>query len=81
VVSGGGLLPEIIVLAECIEPDREAVWEWFRESPIHPHGKTAMQLVQAGQGSAVIAFLQRILADSGSASGISGKPPAVGVVY
>ena len=70
-VLDGNLLPGIIALAERIEPDREAVAEWFREAPIHPHGKTAMQLVQAGQEGVVIAFLQWILADSGSAPDIS----------
>ena len=73
-IGGGDPLPEIIALAERVDPDRMAVWEWFLETPIRPHGKTAYELVQAGQGDVVIAFLQRILRDSGQVPGPPAKP-------
>ena len=79
--SDDGLLPGIIALAGRIEPDLHAVWEWFHETPIHPHGKTAMQLVRAGQGRVVMAFLQRVLVDSGRVESASQKPSAAGAAY
>ncbi len=57
------LMYEIICLADRVDPDPEAVREWFFETPLLLHGKTALELVHAGQGAAVIAFLRRILRD------------------
>lgn len=79
--SNDGLLPGILTLAERIEPDPHAVWEWFHETPIHPHGKTAMQLMRAGQGRVVMSFLQQVLVDSDSTAGASQKPSAAGAAY
>lgn len=55
------LLLRILALAERIEPDREAIWEWFFHTPIEPYGKTAYALGTDGQGDVVIAFLERAL--------------------
>lgn len=57
------LMQEIMCLAEHIDPDAVAVREWFFETPLSPHGKTALELMQAHQGDAVIAFLERIICD------------------
>ncbi|UQN69189.1 hypothetical protein L0Z11_16255 [Burkholderia multivorans] len=59
---------DVLALARCIEPDPAAVWAWFVGTPIHPYGRTAMELVQAGQGDAVLAFLRRALRDLAEAA-------------
>jgi len=58
------LLLHILALAERIEPDREAIWEWFFRTPISPYGKTAYELGSSDQGNAVIAFLESVLGDA-----------------
>lgn len=57
------LMREIIDLADRVDPDPEAIREWFFETPLLPHGKTALELVQANRGDTVIAFLTRTLRD------------------
>ena len=56
---------EIVALAVRIDPDRSAVREWFFETPLRTHGKTACELVQAGRSDVVVAFLEGILRDAG----------------
>ncbi|MGO4703249.1 hypothetical protein [Dyella sp. 2RAB6] len=58
------LLLHILALAERIEPDREAIWEWFFRTPITPFGKTAYELGIDDQGDAVLAFLERAVDDA-----------------
>jgi hypothetical protein len=58
------LIDEIFCLADHVEPDANAVREWFFETPLFPYGNTARELVQANRGDAVIAFLKRILRDA-----------------
>ncbi|MEO9078207.1 MAG: hypothetical protein ABI268_02745 [Rhodanobacter sp.] len=72
---------EIIGLADRVDPDPEAVWEWFFETPLLPHGKTARELVQADRGDAVVAFLTRTLRDidPGSRSVVSRAGPGLGI--
>lgn len=55
------LLLHILALAERIEPDRAAIWEWFFRTPISPYVKTAYELGIEDRGHAVIAFLERVL--------------------
>lgn len=55
---------EIMCLADRIDPDASAVQEWFFETLLMPHGKTACELLHADQGAQVIAFLTRILHDA-----------------
>lgn len=57
------LMHEIICLADRVDPDPEAVREWFFETPLFLHDKTAFELVQVDRGDAVMAFLRRILRD------------------
>ncbi|MEO7065504.1 MAG: hypothetical protein ABI114_01220 [Rhodanobacter sp.] len=59
------LMQEIMCLAKRVDPDATAVREWLFETPLLPHGKTALELMQANRGDAVIAFLKRILRDTG----------------
>lgn len=56
-------LLDVLFLADRIEADRSAVWEWFFRTPIWPHGSTAFELAQDGRGNEVIAFLGRILSE------------------
>lgn len=58
------LIYEIVCLADRVEPDADAVREWFFETPLFPYGNTARELVQANRGDAVIVFLKRILRDA-----------------
>ena len=58
------LLLHILALAERVEPDREAIWEWFFGTPIAPYGRTAYELGVSDRGDAVIAFLQRVIDDA-----------------
>lgn len=62
----GDLRREIFFLAERVDPDPEVIREWFFETPLLPHGKTAHELVQADQSAEVIAFLTRILQGIGA---------------
>lgn len=57
------LMYEIICLADRVEPDSEAVREWFFDIPLFPYSKTALELVHADLGDVVITFLRRILRD------------------
>jgi len=69
------LLLDILSLADRIEADRAAVWEWFFRTPIWPHGGTAFELAQSGRGDEVIAFLDGVLRDSHeSGANIDGVP-------
>jgi hypothetical protein len=60
---GNQWLLGMLSLADRIEADRSAVWEWFFRTPIWPYGSTAFELAQNGRGDEVIAFLRRILSD------------------
>ena len=77
------LLLHILALAERIEPDRAAIWEWFFRTPISPYGKTAYQLGLDDDGDVVIAFLERTLGDSSSpgaasaSTALAAQTPAV----
>ncbi|WP_346949232.1 hypothetical protein [Dyella sp.] len=59
------LLLHILALAEQVEPDREAIWEWFFRTPISPYGRTAYELGTDDRGDIVIAFLERVLDEAG----------------
>lgn len=76
-----GLLPDILALAMRIEPDRRAVWEWLYETPIHPYGNTAVQLMRAGQDRVVMAFLRRVLSDGGNAASMPANPRPGSATY
>ncbi|MEO7065559.1 MAG: hypothetical protein ABI114_01505 [Rhodanobacter sp.] len=69
------LMREIIDLADRVDPNPEAIREWFFETPLVPHGKTALELVQADRGDAVIAFLTRTLRDIDPSSEPSASRP------
>ncbi|MET4675826.1 MULTISPECIES: hypothetical protein [unclassified Luteibacter] len=54
----------ILALASLIEPDPTAAWQWFMSTPlITAGGMTACELLFAGQGDRVIAFLRHALID------------------
>lgn len=55
------LLLDILALADRVEHDRGAVWEWFFRTPLWPHQLTAYELAVAGRGDAVIEFLKYVL--------------------
>lgn len=59
----------IAYLAQAIEPDRQAVWEWLFTTPIEQlDGHTAIELAFAGEGEQVVAMLESILAEQSQAS-------------
>ena len=55
---------EIMVLAARIDSSPEAIREWFFETPIQPHGKTAFELIRMGRGAEVMAFLKHAARDN-----------------
>jgi hypothetical protein len=72
------LLLRILALAERIEPDREAIWEWFFRTPISPYGRTAYELGQDDEGDAVIAFLERAI-EASNTSHLDVIPAQAGI--
>jgi len=67
------LLLRILALAERIEPDREAIWEWFFRTPISPY-----ELGQDDEGDAVIAFLERAI-EASNTSHLDVIPAQAGI--
>jgi len=54
----------IVRLALAIEGRRAEVWRWYRHTPVEPFARrTAEQMVRAGEAAAVVAFLERAVAD------------------
>ena len=65
-----GIIRRIFTLAERLEPDRKAIWDWLFHTQIETlGGSTAMDLVFADRGEQVVAMLEAALRDeSGSAA-------------
>jgi hypothetical protein len=58
------VLRHIFSLAEQLEPDRVAIWEWLWHTPIETlGGHTAIELAFAGDGLRVVAMLEAALQD------------------
>ena len=74
------LMREIMCLAKRVEPDGEAVREWFFETPLSSHGQTARELMQLNRGDLVLAFLRRILRDTDRESEPSSQSHALRLV-
>ena len=54
----------IFLLAEQLEPDRAAIWDWLWHTPIEAlGGRTAIELAFAGSSEQVIAMLESALQD------------------
>jgi len=54
----------IFNLAEQLEPNRAAIWDWLWHTPIETlGGRTAIELAFAGDGERVIAMLKAALHD------------------
>lgn len=61
---GQGIVRRIFTLAERLEPDRKAIWEWLFHAQIETlGGRTAMELIFADQGEQVVVLLERALRD------------------
>ncbi len=59
-----GIIRRIVTLAERLEPDRQAVWDWLFHTKIDSLGKrTAIELAFSGQGEKVVAMLETALHD------------------
>jgi hypothetical protein len=57
-----GIVRRIFTLAERMEPDREAIWEWLFHAQIETFGGlTAMELIFTDQGEQVVALLEQAL--------------------
>ncbi len=55
-------------LAERLEPDRQAIWNWLLHTRIeHLGDRTAVELVFAGEGGRVIEMLEAALQDEAPA--------------
>lgn len=53
---------QIFRLAEQLEPNRSAIWEWLCQTPITVlGGQTALELVLSGQGGKVVGLLESAL--------------------
>jgi hypothetical protein len=58
------VLRHIFTLAEQLEPNRAAIWDWLWHTPIETlGGHTAIELTFAGNGEQVIAMLEVALQD------------------
>lgn len=54
----------IFSLAEQLEPNRAAIWDWLLHTPIESlGGRTATELAFAGDGERVVAMLKAALHD------------------
>jgi hypothetical protein len=59
-----GIVRRIFTLAERLEPDRKAIWEWLFHAQIETlDGWTAMELIFADRGEQVVALLEQALRD------------------
>lgn len=59
-----GIVRRIFTLAERLEPDRKAIWDWLFHAQIESlDGWTAMELIFADRGEQVVALLEQALRD------------------
>ncbi|GLQ88590.1 hypothetical protein [Dyella flagellata] len=57
-----GIARQIFILAERLEPNRSAIWEWICQAPIAMlGGHTALELILSGQGRKVVLLLEMAL--------------------
>lgn len=62
-----GIARRIFTLAERLEPDRKAIWEWLFHARIETlDGLTSMELIFADRGEQVVALLEQALRDEES---------------
>lgn len=58
------MLRQIFTLAERLEPDHKAIWDWLFHTPLQKlGGRTALELVFSGHGEQVLAMLKKALRD------------------
>ncbi|TCV92706.1 hypothetical protein EC912_10644 [Luteibacter rhizovicinus] len=70
---GQGIVRRIVTLAERLEPDRNAIWDWLFHAQIETLGsRTAMELIFTDQGERVVALLEHALRDEEGASVVTG---------
>lgn len=63
-----GIIHRIADIAQRIEPDRRAVWEWLLRTPIGEFdGRTAIELAHAGEGQRVVELLEAVLSGARAA--------------
>jgi hypothetical protein len=63
------ILRRIFTLAERLEPNRAAIWDWLWHTPIETlGGRTAIELIFAGHGERVLAMLEAALHDQAEPS-------------
>jgi hypothetical protein len=69
-----GIFRRIFALAERLEPDRKAVWEWVLHTPIEElGGHTAIALIFTDQGDKVVAFLKDAVCEEECATRVSSS--------
>jgi hypothetical protein len=70
-----GIIRRIFTLAERLEPDRKAIWDWLFHTHIEAlGGYTAMELVFADRGEQVIELLESALRDENVRQLFPGQP-------
>lgn len=63
------ILRHIFTLAERLEPNRAAIWDWLWHTPIETlDGRTAIELIFAGHGDRVLAMLEAAVRDQAEPS-------------
>jgi hypothetical protein len=68
-----GIVRRIFTLAERLEPDRKAIWEWLFHTRIETlGGSTAMELIFTDQGEQVVTLLERALQDEKGITALTG---------
>jgi hypothetical protein len=71
-----GIIRRIFTLAERLEPDRKAIWDWLFHTHIETlGGYTAMELVFADRGEQVIDLLESALHDETVKQLFPGQQP------
>lgn len=59
-----GIFRQIFTLAERLEPNSSAIWEWVCQTPIAMlGGQTVLELVISGRGECVVTMLEAALKD------------------
>jgi hypothetical protein len=67
-----GIIRRIFTLAERLEPDRKAIWDWLFHTQIETlGGSTAMDLIFDDRGEQVVALLEAALRDENGAASVT----------
>ena len=68
-----GIVRRIFALAERLEPDHKAIWDWLSHVQLETlGGRTAMELIFAEQGEQVVDLLEQALRNEDGTAVVTG---------